>query len=102
MQQSRVWYAGYSWEALEPCWRWLAPCVEVVREAGSVCVVRNGDGEFMQRSGGLDLICPDVNLDESHRIQSHNVTLDMFVSIKCSLSSTFYRLSEATESCPLS
>ncbi|KAJ8736648.1 hypothetical protein PYW08_007304 [Mythimna loreyi] len=70
--------SGYSWEALEPCWRWLAPCVEVVREAGAVCVVRNGDGEFMQRAGGLDLICPDVNLDESHRIQSHNVTLDMF------------------------
>lgn len=76
-----MWCAGYSWEALEACWRWLAPFVSVVRAEGSVCVVRGADGEFVQRAAGLDLICPDVNLDESHRIQSHNVTLDMFVSI---------------------
>ncbi|KAJ0182786.1 hypothetical protein K1T71_002155 [Dendrolimus kikuchii] len=70
--------SGFSWEGLEPCYRWLAPFVDVVRAEGSVCVVRGGDGEFVQRAAGLDLICPDLNLDESHRIQSHNVTLDMF------------------------
>ncbi|CAB3239603.1 unnamed protein product [Arctia plantaginis] len=70
--------SGYSWESLEGCYRWLTPFVEVVRAEGPVCVVRGGDGEFLQRAAGLDLICPDVNLDESHRIQSHNVTLDMF------------------------
>lgn len=80
MVTNNVLRAGYSWEELEPCWRWLAPCVSVVRGEGAVCVVRGGDGEFVQRAAGLDLICPDVNLDESHRIQSHNVTLDMFVS----------------------
>lgn len=72
---------GFSWEGLERCYRWLTPFVEVVRAEGSVCVVRGGDGEFVQRAAGLDLICPDLNLDESHRIQSHNITLDMFVSI---------------------
>ncbi|XP_026319827.1 G1/S-specific cyclin-E [Hyposmocoma kahamanoa] len=70
--------SGFSWESLEPCYRWLAPFVQVVREEGAVCVVRGGDGEFVQRAAGLDLICPDLNADESHRIQSHNVTLDMF------------------------
>ncbi|KAI8438035.1 hypothetical protein MSG28_010687 [Choristoneura fumiferana] len=70
--------SGYSWEALEPCYRWLAPSVAVVRESGPARAVRGGDGEFLQRAGGLDLICPDLNVDESHRIQSHNVTLDMF------------------------
>lgn len=54
--------------------------MSVVRSEGAVCVVRGADGEFMQRGAGLQLICPDVNLDESHRIQSHNVSLDMFVS----------------------
>lgn len=70
--------SGYSWESLSPCYAWLAPMVGVVRAGGAVCVVRGGDGEFVQRGAGLDLICPDLNLDESHRIQSHNVTLDMF------------------------
>ncbi|KAI5631334.1 hypothetical protein NE865_15964 [Phthorimaea operculella] len=73
--------SGYSWESLEPCYRWLAPFVSVVREDGAVCVVRGGDGEFVQRSSGLHHICPDLNADESHRIQSHNVTLDMFETI---------------------
>ncbi|XP_013192006.2 G1/S-specific cyclin-E1 [Amyelois transitella] len=70
--------SGYSWEALEPCYAWLAPFVAAVRAAGAVSVVRGADGEFVQKAAGLDLICPDVNLDESHRIQSHNVSLDMF------------------------
>ncbi|KAL0851563.1 hypothetical protein ABMA28_007350 [Loxostege sticticalis] len=70
--------SGYSWEALEPCYRWLEPFVRVVRAEGAVCVVRGGDGEFVQRAAGLDLICPGLNRDESHRIQSHNVSLDMF------------------------
>ncbi|KOB78665.1 Cyclin E [Operophtera brumata] len=70
----------YPYSALEPCYRWLCPFVSVVRAEGAVCVVRGGDGEFVQRGAGLPLICPDINLDESHRIQSHNVSLDMFVS----------------------
>ncbi|KAJ2940692.1 hypothetical protein O0L34_g14801 [Tuta absoluta] len=72
--------SGYSWEALEPCYRWLAAFVSVVRAEGAVRVVRGGDGEFVRRCSGLHHICPDLNADESHRIQSHNVTLDMFVS----------------------
>ncbi|CAH2049915.1 unnamed protein product, partial [Iphiclides podalirius] len=70
--------SGYSWESLAACHRWLGAFVRVVRERGGVSVVRGGDGEFVQRAAGLDLICPDLNLDESHRIQSHNVSLDMF------------------------
>ncbi|XP_026758628.1 G1/S-specific cyclin-E [Galleria mellonella] len=70
--------SGYAWEAVAACWAWLAPFAAAVRAAGGVRVVRGGDGEFVQRAAGLHLICPDLNLDESHRIQSHNVTLDMF------------------------
>ncbi|KAM3960844.1 cyclin E [Aphomia sociella] len=70
--------SGYAWGALEACWRWLAAAARAVRAAGGVRAVRGGDGEFVQRAAGLDLICPDLNLDESHRIQAHNVTLDMF------------------------
>lgn len=55
--------------------------MNVVRAEGAVSVVRSGDGEFVMNSGGLHLICPDLNVDESHRIQSHNISLDMFVSV---------------------
>ncbi|CAH2102959.1 unnamed protein product [Euphydryas editha] len=70
--------SGYSREALEPCRRWLAPFARAVQRAGAVAAVRGGDGEHVQRAAGLRLICPDLNLDESHRIQTHDVSLDMF------------------------
>ncbi|CAG9118059.1 hypothetical protein JYU34_003686 [Plutella xylostella] len=70
--------SGYTWDTLEPCYSWLAPFVSAVRAEGAVSVVRGGDGEFVHSAGGLQLICPDLNVDESHRIQSHNVSLDMF------------------------
>ncbi|XP_053622183.1 G1/S-specific cyclin-E [Plodia interpunctella] len=70
--------SGYSWESLGACYSWLAPFVRAVRAAGAVSVVRGAHGEFLQKAAGLDLICPDLNVDESHRIQSHNVCLDMF------------------------
>ncbi|CAG9580992.1 unnamed protein product [Danaus chrysippus] len=70
--------SGYSWSSLEPCYTWLSPFVSAVREAGGVAGVRGGDGDHVQRAAGLRLICPDLNLDESHRIQTHNVSLDMF------------------------
>ncbi|XP_038207883.1 G1/S-specific cyclin-E [Zerene cesonia] len=70
--------SGYSWEALSASYAWLQPFARVVRGAGGVRVVRGADGEHVQRAAGLHLICPDLNLDESHRIQAHNVTLDMF------------------------
>ncbi|XP_045523890.1 G1/S-specific cyclin-E [Pieris brassicae] len=70
--------SGYSWEALESCHRWMAAFAAGVRAEGAECVVRGGDGEHVQRAAELSLICPDLNMDESHRIQAHNVTLDMF------------------------
>ncbi|XP_068626608.1 G1/S-specific cyclin-E [Battus philenor] len=70
--------SGYSWEALEGCYTWLSAFAAEIRARGAVGVVRGGDGEFLQRAAGLHLICPDLNPDESHRIQSHNVSLDMF------------------------
>jgi hypothetical protein len=63
------------------CHGWLRSAARVVAAAGGVRVVRGGDGEFVQPAAGLAAICPGLNRDESHRIQSHNVTLDMFVSI---------------------
>lgn len=77
-----VWsVAGYLWSGIAECYAWLAAGARVLRAAGGVRVVRGGDGEFLQRGAGLRLICPDLNPDESHRIQSHNVSLDMFVSV---------------------
>ncbi|XP_045775969.1 G1/S-specific cyclin-E isoform X1 [Maniola jurtina] len=70
--------SGYSWEVLQGCYTWLTPFVSCVRAAGGVSAVRGGDGEHVQRGAGLQLICPDLNVDESHRIQMHNVSLDMF------------------------
>ncbi|KAL4713893.1 hypothetical protein ACJJTC_015547 [Scirpophaga incertulas] len=70
--------SGYKWEDMECCYLWLEAFARVVREAGPVSVVRGGDGEFVQHTADLRDLCPTLNSDESHRVQSHNVTLDMF------------------------
>ncbi|CAH0690950.1 unnamed protein product [Chilo suppressalis] len=70
--------SGYNWSSVSDCYAWLEPFVRVVRAEGAVSIVRGGDGEFVQHSAGLQDICPALNMDESHRIQSHNVSLDMF------------------------
>ncbi|XP_023949683.1 G1/S-specific cyclin-E [Bicyclus anynana] len=69
--------SGYSWQALRPAHAWLAPFAGVLRAAGGVRALRGGD-EHVHCGAGLRLICPDLNVDESHCIQAHNVSLDMF------------------------
>nr|BAG85355.2 cyclin E [Bombyx mori] len=70
--------SGYKWESLSECYTWLEPFARSLREAGAGGQVRAADGEFVQPAAALRHICPDINPDESHRIQQHNVTLDMF------------------------
>lgn len=77
--------SGFAWEAVRACHAWLAPAAALLAADGA-CVLRAADGEFLQSAAGLHLICPDINTDESHRVQQHNVTLDMFVSIHLPLS----------------
>ncbi|KAG6454926.1 G1/S-specific cyclin-E isoform X2 [Manduca sexta] len=69
--------SGFAWESVRACHAWLRPAARLLRGAGA-CVLRAADGEFVQRAAGLDLICPALNSDESHRVQQHNVSLDMF------------------------
>ncbi|GBP54664.1 hypothetical protein EVAR_47166_1 [Eumeta japonica] len=77
-KQLAVRVSGYEWKVISPCYEWLQPFVQVVRSEGEVTAVRAGDDDFMRGSGGLAVLCPDINTDESHRIHVHNVTLDMF------------------------
>ncbi|XP_013149557.1 PREDICTED: G1/S-specific cyclin-E isoform X2 [Papilio polytes] len=90
--------SGYSWESLAACYSWLGPFVSVVRAAGGASVVRGGDGEFVQRAAGLQLLCPSLNRDESHRIQHHNVTLDMFDKVYQLLTENEAEVPEQTSS----
>ncbi|XP_041975567.1 G1/S-specific cyclin-E [Aricia agestis] len=92
--------SGYSWESISPCYRWLSAGARAVR-GGAARAVRGADGEHVQRAGGLRLLCPQLNADESHRVQQHNVTLDMFEKMQEYLESAT-GLTESEEEAPCS
>lgn len=73
--------AGYNWDVIEPCYKWLEPSARLIQSADIRPVVKGGGGDSDWGAGGLATICPDLNTDDAHRMQVHNVTLDMFVSI---------------------
>lgn len=70
--------SGYSRESLESCYSWLNPFAAAIREEGVVERVRHADGIFVQSYSGLGLICPGINVDECHTVQSYDISLDMF------------------------
>lgn len=69
-----------------PCFNWLKPFAQTLLECGSdegVQSLPNHDG-VNSGSDGLSKICPDMNPEQSHRMQIHNVTMGLFVSLNVS------------------
>ena len=55
---------GYAWDEISSCIYWMAPYALTLREAGPVEVKT----------------FPQIPLEDTHNIQSHNVDLTVFVS----------------------
>lgn len=73
---------GYTWKELRPCYLWLTPFIRVLDEVEldlslPECV--------QMSSGGLSVICPNINVDQAHRQQVHNISLSYFVSFDSDL-----------------
>lgn len=66
------------WEQLAPCVKWLAPFASTLAEEDSQSLVRSTVASVESNSGsGLKATVPNIVADESHRIQTHVVDLNM-------------------------
>lgn len=67
-----------SWEQLAPAAKWLTPFANTVADEGSQLLLRSAGPPIETNSGsGLRASVPNIVLDESHRIQTHVVDLNM-------------------------
>lgn len=66
------------WEQLAPCVKWLTPFAMTTAEEDSQCLLRSAITPVESHSGsGLKATVPNIVMDESHRIQTHVVDLNM-------------------------
>ncbi|XP_050455926.1 G1/S-specific cyclin-E1 [Cataglyphis hispanica] len=67
-----------SWEQLAPCVKWLTAFATTVAEEESQSLLRSTITSIESHSGsGLKATVPNIVMDESHRIQTHVVDLNM-------------------------
>lgn len=72
--------SGLDWATISPCHQWMEPYFNVCLRSPQLCL-RERD-EQIETKHGLGSVCPNINTDDSHIIQMHTTTMDMFVSIK--------------------
>ncbi|XP_076622037.1 cyclin E isoform X2 [Colletes latitarsis] len=66
------------WEQLAPCVKWITPFAITAAEEGSQFLLRSTISPVESHSGsGLRATVPNIVMDESHRIQTHVVDLNM-------------------------
>lgn len=73
-----------SWEQLSPCVAWLTPFATVLAEEDSQSLLRSTMTfvESQSSGSGLKATVPNIVVDESHRLQTHVVDLDMLKKVQ--------------------
>lgn len=70
--------SGLTWEQLSPCAKWLSAFATTVAEEAPQVLLRSAVPPIESHSGsGLRAAVPNIVMDESHRIQTHVVDLNM-------------------------
>lgn len=74
--------SGLDWATIAPCAKWMEPYYQVLEEEAEYNpIFLLEQNEQVEISYGLSHICPNLNKDPSHIIQTHSTSLDVFVSI---------------------
>lgn len=70
--------SSLSWDKLAPCVKYLSPFASTIIDEGGHLLLRNTNPTVETHTGsGLRATVPNIVLDESHRIQTHVVSLTM-------------------------
>ncbi|XP_037909396.1 G1/S-specific cyclin-E isoform X2 [Hermetia illucens] len=69
--------SGFDWNVIAPCSQWMAPFFDVTREESQHLHLLESN-EQVKSKYGLGHICPNIVTDDSHIIQTHTTSIDMF------------------------
>ncbi|XP_030241907.1 G1/S-specific cyclin-E isoform X2 [Drosophila navojoa] len=69
--------SGLDWQAIQPCARWMEPFFHVISKRAPYLQL-NEQNEQVTNKFGVAHICPNIVTDDSHIIQTHTTTMDMY------------------------
>uniref|UniRef100_A0A6P4EJJ8 G1/S-specific cyclin-E isoform X1 n=1 Tax=Drosophila rhopaloa TaxID=1041015 RepID=A0A6P4EJJ8_DRORH len=69
--------SGLDWQVIQPCARWMEPFFRVISQKATYLQL-NEQNEQVSNKFGLGHICPNIVTDDSHIIQTHTTTMDMY------------------------
>nr|XP_016945737.2 G1/S-specific cyclin-E [Drosophila suzukii]XP_016945738.2 G1/S-specific cyclin-E [Drosophila suzukii]XP_016945739.2 G1/S-specific cyclin-E [Drosophila suzukii]XP_036674877.1 G1/S-specific cyclin-E [Drosophila suzukii] len=69
--------SGLDWQVIQPCARWMEPFFRVISQKAAFLQL-NEQNEQVSNKFGLGHICPNIVTDDSHIIQTHTTTMDMY------------------------
>lgn len=73
--------SGLDWGSIAPCAKWMEPYYQVLEEDNECNPIALLEmNEQVDYGYGVKHICPNLNQDPSHIIQTHSISLDVFVS----------------------
>lgn len=73
--------SGLSWEQIALCAKWMEPYHQVLEEEGVNSPIKLMEmNEQLDYNWGVTHVCPNLNRDPSHIIQTHSTSLELFVS----------------------
>lgn len=71
--------SGLDWVTIAPCHRWMEPYFQVIIQQPKLSLQEKN--EQVESKQGMNSVCSKINTDDSHIIQMHTTSMDMFVSI---------------------
>lgn len=71
--------SGLEWATIAPCYRWMEPYFHVILQQPKLYLQERN--EQIEIKLGVNSVCANIVTDDSHIIQMHTTSMDMFVSI---------------------
>lgn len=71
--------SGLDWDVIRPCANWMLPYYLTICEEKTPLLLLEQNEQY-KATFGLSHIAPNMITDDSHVLQTHTTSLDMFVS----------------------
>lgn len=72
--------SGLEWKIISPCAKWMEPYFQIIKEETPPIFLLE-QNEQIESKFGVGHISPNIVTDDSHIIQTHSTSLELFVNI---------------------
>lgn len=78
-QNTAIRVSGLDWASIAPCAKWMEPYFQILDEENEINPIKLLESnEQIPISYGISHVCPNLNRDHSHIIQTHTTSLELF------------------------